>query len=57
MYIPIDIMIAETARSITMNGMNIMNPIRNAFWISDKTNAGITVVMGRLVGELTFSWL
>ncbi len=43
---PIDIMIADTTRSMTMKGMKIMNPMRKAVSISDSTNAGMIVVRG-----------
>ena len=56
MYMPIDIMIADTTRSMIMKGMKIMKPMRNADSISESTKAGITVVSGSVSGCLASSW-
>src|SRR3954471_11376842 len=41
---------ADTTRSMTMNGMKITNPIRNAARSSEMTNAGMSVVVGTSSG-------
>ena len=53
MYMPIDIMIDDTTRSMIMNGMKIMKPMRNADSNSESTKAGM---IGPLYGYPVLKW-
>ena len=46
MNIPIDMRIDATTRSMTKKGIKITKPIKKALCTSERTKAGITVVIG-----------
>src|SRR5271166_2090316 len=55
MNMPIDMRTEEMTKSITRNGMKIMNPMVNALCTSESTKEGTTTVIGNVAGLANLS--